>query len=677
MSDSRARRTGQDEGHPHEDRPGGVEREEQAAPSSAPATASQVREHISGQEPTIAADGSPSLEDWQGWPGRVVDERYRIIEFLGEGGMGAVFAAEHLKLQKQVAFKVVRQQFAGNGEIAARFAREAMATGMFEHPNVASAIDFGTLPEGGAYFVMQLVRGQSLSALLREQGRLPWRRAVAIGAQLADALSAALAIEVVHRDLKPDNIVIQRRDDGSDLAKILDFGIARHTRDSLMPPPVSGETTPRNLTREGAVVGTPGYMSPEQAMGDRVSHAADLYALGAVVWECVAGRQLWTADDLSTLIKRQLTEPVPSLREQLPGEGIPEELDLLVARLLAVSTRERPQTAGEVRDALQLLLLAPAAPAAPVPAGVSAEAVAVGAPPVESREKAGTAAAGKPETGEPEPWPEEAKRPEAGKAPERKPRRPRPVRRDETDRAPEKPLVSRVVITVLLPLIFAAFFAGALFFFERDPQAEVQELSAALEQAADIKPPIRIERAEETGQSPEERPAVAAEDGEREAEQPGEATGSGGDPEAVSGSPPMAGLAAEPPAAETGTDSPKAEGAQTTPLLLTVYVKPLMEGKTAKARLAAARKILAHSPREEVPAYLLAVANLHEARTCKAKKKQVLRLEELGDARALPALLGLSRQRRSECRPRTRRDCLACLRRDLARTIERLETGGP
>jgi hypothetical protein len=678
MSDSRARRTGQDKGHPHEDRPGGVEREEQAAPSSAPATASQVREHISGQEPTIAVDGPLSLEEWQGWLGRVVEERYRIIEFLGEGGMGAVFAAEHLKLQKQVAFKVVRQQFAGNGEIAARFAREAMATGMFEHPNVASAIDFGTLPEGGAYFVMQLVRGQSLSALLREHGRLPWRRAVAIGAQLADALSAALAIEVVHRDLKPDNIVIQRREDGSDLAKILDFGIARHTRDSLMPPPSSGETTPRNLTREGAVVGTPGYMSPEQAMGDRVSHAADLYALGAVVWECVAGRQLWTADDLSTLIKRQLTEPVPSLREQLPGEGIPEELDRLLARLLAVSTRERPQSAGEVRDALQLLLLAPATPVAPVPSGVPAEAVAVGAPPVERRAKAGTAAAGKPETREPEPRPEEAKWPEAGKAPERKPPRPRPVKRDETDRAPEKPVFSGVAITVLLPLIFAAFFAGALLFFERDPRAEVQELSTALEQAADIKPPIRIERSGESGQSPEERPGIAAEEGgEREAEQPREAAGSGGDPEAVSGSPPMAGLAAEPPAAETGIDSPTAEGAQTTPLLLTVYVKPLMEGKTAKARLAAAKKVLAHSPRGEVPAYLLAVANLYEARTCKAKKKQVLRLEELGDARALPALLGLSRQRRSECRPRTRRDCLACLRRDLARTIERLETGGP
>jgi serine/threonine-protein kinase len=273
--------------------------------------------------------------------------------------------------------------FAGNGEIAARFAREAMATGMFEHPNVASAIDFGTLPEGGAYFVMQLVRGQSLTALLRVEGRLPWRRAVAIGAQLADALSAAKAIDVVHRDLKPDNIIVQRREDGSDLVKILDFGIARHTRDSLMPPPPSGTaggTTPRNLTREGSVVGTPGYMSPEQAMGDRVSHAADLYTLGTVIWECVAGRQLWSADDLSTLIKRQLTEPVPSLRALLPEEGIPEDLDRLVARLLAVSTRERPESAGLVRDALQLLLLASVAPAATAADEAAATTTTAGAP---------------------------------------------------------------------------------------------------------------------------------------------------------------------------------------------------------------------------------------------------------------------------------------------------------
>src|SRR4051794_21206826 len=135
--------------------------------------------------------------------------------------MGAVFIAEHLKLRKQVALKVIRAELAGNGEVAARFAREAMATAQFEHPHVASAIDFGTLAEGGAYLVMQLVRGRSLRDLLEQSGRLAWPMACELLAQVADALSAARLVGIVHRDLKPENILVEVREDGSHLAKIL------------------------------------------------------------------------------------------------------------------------------------------------------------------------------------------------------------------------------------------------------------------------------------------------------------------------------------------------------------------------------------------------------------------------------------------------------------------------
>jgi hypothetical protein len=302
-------------------------------------------------EPTV---GQPRSD----WIGRVIDERYQVIELIAEGGMGAVFKAKHLKLLKDVAIKVIRPEFAGDGDIAARFAREAMATARFEHPHVASAIDFGTLPEGGAYLVIQLVRGQSLTQLLEKEGRFPWIRTVQIGSQIADALSAAESQKIVHRDLKPDNVIIERRDDGSDLVKILDFGIARHVRDSIPAPAFTEAGGRRKLTRDGAIVGTPGYMAPEQAMGDRAEHAADLYALGVVLWECVAGKQLWNAEDLSDTVMRQLTEPIPSLRAIHPEDGIPEALDLLLAQLLHRTPRERPKNAAIVRDLLRQLALA-------------------------------------------------------------------------------------------------------------------------------------------------------------------------------------------------------------------------------------------------------------------------------------------------------------------------------
>ena len=298
--------------------------------------------------PTPAPDEQP-IE----WIDRVVDDRYRVIRMLGEGGMGAVFVAEHLTLHKAVALKVIRAELAGNGEVAARFAREAMATARFEHPHVASAIDFGTLPEGGAYFVMQLVRGKSLRGLCTRGKRLPWRRAAEICAQVADALSAAKAHGIIHRDLKPDNILVEQREDGSDLVKVLDFGIA-HVAPRDAGSTVEG-THSRQLTRVGTVMGTPGYMSPEQAVGDKVDYRTDLYALGVVLWECITGRELWDGPDLTTVVTRQMSESVPKLRDAAQDPLIPGELDDLVQRLTSRTVTDRPEHASEVRDGLRKL----------------------------------------------------------------------------------------------------------------------------------------------------------------------------------------------------------------------------------------------------------------------------------------------------------------------------------
>lgn len=308
--------------------------------------------------PTVAVSESQAVApatSHEEWIGRVIDERYRIVELLGEGGMGAVYVAEHLKLHKQVAFKVIRAQFAGDGDLAARFAREAMAAAQFEHPHVASATDYGTLPEGGAYLVLQLVRGRSLTEVLRKGGRLDWVKVVDLGAQIADALSAAGAAGIVHRDLKPDNVLIQRREDGTDLVKILDFGIAHVPVNDRQAP--AGARPDEKLTRVGAIVGTPGYMSPEQAVGDSVDPRADLYALGVVLWESLVGRRLWDASSLTDLVKRQLSEAPPSLRAATGDESIPQELEAVVAELLQPSPGARPERAGIVRDRLRHVAL--------------------------------------------------------------------------------------------------------------------------------------------------------------------------------------------------------------------------------------------------------------------------------------------------------------------------------
>ncbi len=320
-------------------------------------------------EPKQADSGERTTDD--AWRGRVIDERYRVIEKLGEGGMGAVFVAEHLKLRKQVALKIIHPEFAGDGELAERFAREAMATAQVEHPHVASALDYGMLPEGGAYLVMQLVRGPSLRGMLEKHQRAGWARAAHVMAQVADALAAAHAVGIVHRDLKPENIHLEPRDDGTELVKVLDFGIARVSDPEK--PDAPADAPPRHaLTRVGTIIGTPGYMAPEQALGEVVDARADLYALGVILWEMIAGRHLWAdSADIAALFTRQLTETPPTLREASGDPSVPQELETLVAQLLARSRAARPERAAQVRDALRSLSLQ-AAIAAATPRPVAA-----------------------------------------------------------------------------------------------------------------------------------------------------------------------------------------------------------------------------------------------------------------------------------------------------------------
>jgi tRNA A-37 threonylcarbamoyl transferase component Bud32 len=286
---------------------------------------------------------SSSLESR--WIGRVIDNRYKIVEVLGEGGMGAVFVAEHLRLRKPVAFKTIKAEFAAHSQAEARFQREALATGRIDHPHVASAIDFGPLPEGGFYLVTQMVRGESLGKRL-ESGPLPWPQVCLLGMQIADALAAAHAIGIIHRDLKPDNILLEERRDGALHCRVVDFGIARVSGDQATIADVA-----QPLTRMGAVIGTPGYMPPEQGTGQQVDFRADLYALGVIMWEAFTGQMLWQGDTLPELLARQLGRPAPSLR----GD-VPDAMAIVVERLLALNPAQRPASALEVRDELRRLV---------------------------------------------------------------------------------------------------------------------------------------------------------------------------------------------------------------------------------------------------------------------------------------------------------------------------------
>jgi serine/threonine protein kinase len=310
--------------------------------------------------------------------GKVIADRFRIVELIGEGGMGAVYLAEHLTLHKQVALKVVHAEHAKNPELAARFSREAMATSRIEHPNVISAIDYGTLPDGTAYLAVQLVRGPTLTRVLVAEGPMRWARAASIGAQIADALCAAHGHGIVHRDLKPDNVLLQYLDDGGELVKVLDFGVAKFSNAASTPKAARAD-----VTQVGFIVGTPGYMAPEQAVGQPADVRSDLYSLGVVLWESIIGRALWTAPDLQHLVERQLVETPGRLLALAADKTIPPVFDELVAKLLSRRAADRPPDAATVRDSLREIgKLADAEPerwrtgARPVPTSLRPEAEA-------------------------------------------------------------------------------------------------------------------------------------------------------------------------------------------------------------------------------------------------------------------------------------------------------------
>jgi serine/threonine-protein kinase len=288
--------------------------------------------------------------------GRTISGRYRIEKAVGEGGMGIVYAAEHLHIRKRVAVKILHPEMSRMPEVVARFEREAMAAAHIDHPNVAAATDFGKLDDGSFFLVLEYVEGRSLRELIVE-GRLPLVRALRIMEQIAGALGRAGAMGIVHRDLKPENVMLVQRDGTPDFVKVLDFGIAKVPVEGLSAAEVTRGPTQQLLTQLGMIYGTPEYMAPEQALGQVVDVRADLYALGVITYEMLTGVRPFDHESKVTLLGMHVTAPVPAMATAEPDAGVPKEIEAIVLRLLAKEPSSRFADPRELIEATDRAVL--------------------------------------------------------------------------------------------------------------------------------------------------------------------------------------------------------------------------------------------------------------------------------------------------------------------------------
>jgi serine/threonine-protein kinase len=273
--------------------------------------------------------------------GSVIGERYHVLARLGAGGMGRIYLAEHVKMGRRCAIKVLHPSIAADAEAIARFNREAANASRIDHPNVAAIYDFGETHDGLLYLAMQFIEGQTLGDLVKANGALsPWRTAEIIR-QAAEGLHAAHAMGIVHRDLKPDNIMVSTGPDAVDVVKVVDFGIAKGT----------GEAA-RGVTKTGIVMGTLEYMSPEQLAGEEVDGRTDLYSLALVAFSLLTGEFPFATASTRASVVMRLTERPRSLAQVRPDVAWPNDLELVLRRALDREPSHRYASTREFAHAL-------------------------------------------------------------------------------------------------------------------------------------------------------------------------------------------------------------------------------------------------------------------------------------------------------------------------------------
>ncbi|HKQ68575.1 MAG TPA: serine/threonine-protein kinase [Polyangiaceae bacterium] len=300
---------------------------------------------VSLRAPSPLVSHPPAASTVGCYTGTTLDGRYVVENILGEGGMGIVYLARHKVIGKKVAVKVLRTDFAHDREIAERFLQEARAASSIGSPHIVDIADFGELDDGSTYIVMELLDGVSLSKLANAKKRLPLHRIIGIGRQIADGLAAAHARGIVHRDLKPENVFLVRRGSDPDFVKILDFGIAKVTKDATSKE-----------TRAGMLFGTPHYMSPEQAAGTPVDGRTDVYALGVILYELVSGRVPFDGDNMIAILTQHLLKnPIP-LRTLVPDAGVPPALEAIILKAMSKQADQRYPTMEAMSVDLDKLL---------------------------------------------------------------------------------------------------------------------------------------------------------------------------------------------------------------------------------------------------------------------------------------------------------------------------------
>jgi serine/threonine protein kinase len=281
--------------------------------------------------------------------------RYRIEDVLGRGGMGAVYRARDAELERPVAVKLLAEHLADQPAFHDRFLREARLAAQLSHPNIVQVFDVGE-EDGSPFIVMECVEGSTLADELKERGRLAPEEVVDLALQICGGLEHAHAAGLVHRDIKPQNLLL--RPDGT--VKIADFGIAR-----------AAETT--RLTQMGSVLGTAAYLSPEQALGEEVTASADLYSLGCVLYELLTGRTPYVFSTLPELVVKHREETITPVRELRPD--VPERLEAAVMHALARNPDYRPESAAALAE--ELAIASPEPPTRPLPTAIGTQATEV------------------------------------------------------------------------------------------------------------------------------------------------------------------------------------------------------------------------------------------------------------------------------------------------------------